>query len=600
MEEEDGPTSQKYSIPFSDSHHFAGIEFPGPVTSTSRAIKAIGGLDHVSTALLQQQQPLYSDNNNNNEDQHQLNTNNASSATIELNLDPSNRFHHPVPAHIFDSGNIILKVTRRKRKRPRLSEDGETVLEEGVVMVEPIGVATKTVRFRSMADYQFNPQVSQDPILDLVDSIKSMDVEAIQNFSFPPPDENFTEDMYLPPPTFSRVTVPQIYDYKPSPTSVPITATRPSTGEEYTRLINSNRWKGRPMITIAFSSPSSDIPGGPNAELIKLRKAVTDDTERELAECFEMRKVWTRTALLNNVSIEAKRMASNHKHLCSLVGYTFSDGPFRDLIIKWGYDPRVDPEARFYQHITLRNITSNRAKKNESKMKDLATGKEHLFDGVSLHTKIGNFQLIDITDPLVTSLIHSPTGVLQECTDDVEGWYDRDYFEQMRNVVRRKFLGILKGVEVRDEDCKDLLGDPKLVGTATGGGGGGGGGGRPRAGSVSSIASSGGGDGEGSGSEGAAAGSGSDTNTGKAGRDKSGKRRYKKPPKAYWEGGRKKKVPQAKKPAREETEEERADRLRAMLGLQQGQSVGTSAGAGGSSGGGGGSDAEEDASMMEV
>lgn len=29
-----------------------------------------------------------------------------------------------------------------------------------------------------------------------------------------------------------------------------------------------------------------------------------------------------------------------------MISYTFADGPFRDLVIRYGYDPRTDPEAR--------------------------------------------------------------------------------------------------------------------------------------------------------------------------------------------------------------------------------------------------------------
>lgn len=37
---------------------------------------------------------------------------------------------------------------------------------------------------------------------------------------------------------------------------------------------------------------------------------------------------------------------SSNKSVWPMIGYTFSDGPFRDLVIKFGYDPRTDPEAR--------------------------------------------------------------------------------------------------------------------------------------------------------------------------------------------------------------------------------------------------------------
>ena len=85
--------------------------------------------------------------------------------------------------------------------------------------------------------------------------------------------------------------------------------------------------------------------------------------------------------------------------------------------------------------------------------------KSHIFDGLEVFSKIGNFQLVDIHDPLSRALIDSPEGVLAECSRDAnEGWYAFDYLDQIKQVVRRKFMGLLQGVRVEDKDCDDLLG----------------------------------------------------------------------------------------------------------------------------------------------
>ncbi len=34
------------------------------------------------------------------------------------------------------------------------------------------------------------------------------------------------------------------------------------------------------------------------------------------------------------------------KNVYSLVGYQFKDGPYHDLLVQYGYDPRVKPESR--------------------------------------------------------------------------------------------------------------------------------------------------------------------------------------------------------------------------------------------------------------
>ena len=95
-----------------------------------------------------------------------------------------------------------------------------------------------------------------------------------------------------------------------------------------------------------------------------------------------------------------------------MIGYTFSDGPFRDLVIKFGYDPRTDPEARLYvppflsfslsservqilmrkfrsfsyQHFILRNINNVRSKAlpgTKGASQALAAKGKHLRSGTS-------------------------------------------------------------------------------------------------------------------------------------------------------------------------------------------------------------------------
>ncbi|KAK4705743.1 general transcription factor 3C polypeptide 5 (transcription factor C subunit 1), partial [Phenoliferia sp. Uapishka_3] len=399
-----------YPIPYSESHNFVGIEYPGPVKNVSRALKSMGGLDHISRTLIAPPGPALA---------------------IELNLNGSNKFHHPVQAGVLDSGNVVMKVVKRRRKRPKVDESGQEI-DAGFYTIEAIGVASKTVRFRGMADFQYNPKgFSSDPVVGVADALRRMDVSAIQNFSFPTPDESYTEEQYLPPPVFSRQSVPQMWEYKAVPATAPTVSVRPS-GEEVNRLINMSRWKGRPMMTIAFADP--DVPTGPSDELVKLRKPLTDVTEKALRLLLEKRPVWTRIGLLNELPPEDARAATNHKHIVSLAAFSFSDGPFRDLVIRFGYDPRKDSAARL---------------------------REHLFDGKTAHGKVANFQLCDISDHLIQSLIQSSDGLQSSCSPDPEGWYDRDYFEQMRNVIRRKFLGSLNGVVISDTDCADLLGDPK-------------------------------------------------------------------------------------------------------------------------------------------
>lgn len=112
----------------------AGIEYPGPVNSIPRAVASLGGFPAVSASLAS---PL------------------AHAAPIELNLNPDNPFFHTILAASLDSGNVVMKVVKRRRKRPKLDANG-MVLEHGVFTLEVAGVVERTVRFRCVFSPCFN------------------------------------------------------------------------------------------------------------------------------------------------------------------------------------------------------------------------------------------------------------------------------------------------------------------------------------------------------------------------------------------------------------------------------------------------------------
>lgn len=106
----------------------AAIEYPGPIkpTSLNKALKTMGGLDAVSQALAAPAK----DNR-----------------SLELSLNTRNPFSHPVPALIADTGNVLMRVVKRRRKNPKRDEQGK-VVEEGIYTISPVGVVSKTARFR--------------------------------------------------------------------------------------------------------------------------------------------------------------------------------------------------------------------------------------------------------------------------------------------------------------------------------------------------------------------------------------------------------------------------------------------------------------------
>ncbi|GAA5834129.1 hypothetical protein JCM9279_004225 [Rhodotorula babjevae] len=434
---------------------FAAVEYPGPVASVDKALSNLGGLARVSRTL-------------------EADLAVAAAKPLELDLDPDNRWLHSVPGHIATGANIVCRVIKRRRKVPKRDEHGQ-VVEEGVYSIQPVGHLQQTVRFRAMADYTFTPEAVDGPdaTMELADALASMDIDAIRDFDFAPPQEDFPSSAFLPPPVFSRHALPQMFDLKPAAGTV---AQVLDSGA--TRLIATTRYKSRPIQTVLFVDPS--VPKGPDDKLVKeLGRSEPQGVELKLRELLEQRPIWTRTAVLNQCTHEEVKLIKGDKSCWPMVAYTFGDGPWRDLLVRFGYDPRKHPDARFYQHINLRNAANVRtraqpgarsaaqAKAGSSRwlgrtaaddQSSSTANLSHIFDGVNAHSKIANFQLVDVSDPLLSSLIRSTKGVLGACSSDPsEGWYAHDYLEQIRQILRRKWLGALEATPVSDDDCADLL-----------------------------------------------------------------------------------------------------------------------------------------------
>jgi general transcription factor 3C polypeptide 5 (transcription factor C subunit 1) len=107
-------------------HSFYSIEYPGYVqpSSVPLAISNLGGQSKVDHAF---KRPAP-----------------KTQALLELSLRPGNPFAHPIPGDVVGTNNLLLKVTKRRRKQ--VGGNSSTI---GEYTAEVVGVVSKTARFRS-------------------------------------------------------------------------------------------------------------------------------------------------------------------------------------------------------------------------------------------------------------------------------------------------------------------------------------------------------------------------------------------------------------------------------------------------------------------
>ncbi|CAE6365321.1 unnamed protein product [Rhizoctonia solani] len=491
---------------------YNGIEYPGYISpnpsSINRAVHTLGGQKDIQKSFAE------------------------GGKILELRLQPDNPFAHPVTGDVVGTNKLLVKVVvRRKKQVDNVEEsvDGagtsadkgkgkEQPQEEGegTYTAEVVGLIPKTVRFRSMADFQYQPN-EDDCIVQMRRAMDRLDVDAVRSFEFKPLQENYEERgkselNLIPPPLFSRQGIPQHYGYvqpifttgrallillahslnslplrisiripafslKQNPMSVIHSTVDPRTGEETRRYIHKHRIKGS-LAPAAISWDSETVPTSPPQQIIDAKSQAKPHLLAKLKQLFEQRPVWSRIALINQFPALEGREIQNTKAHIGLVAYTFSDGAWRDTLLRFGYDPRKDPQARLlrgsYQRVYFRN-TANEEARRKSIVGRRAGGTgdnsntgpdvvevpsedrtSHIFDGRTLHSGAASFQLCDITDSLLVPLINDEKSVRNE-PDIADGWYTSHEFGLIKAVVRRKHFNLLQGKVIEDKDCADLF-----------------------------------------------------------------------------------------------------------------------------------------------
>ncbi|WFD19423.1 tau 95 subunit of transcription factor TFIIIC [Malassezia caprae] len=414
-------------------------------------------------------------------------------------------YRHPLLGDVSPSDTLVVRVHKQVWKRVVQG----TVERRKQYRVEVLGPSSTCIRFRRMADYAFRPEMpahtSEHPTMKLHRALEEMDVAAMRAHRFPPESQEYhtTEGgqprsnlAMIPPPFFNRQELPFYYGYRQNPTSSLQTVSFASTSKrsrrtarkgdsdllhaghehaEVTRYLNRARWRNMAPIAVKFAE-AGPVPTEPDAMLAQMSLTERQATQLEqLKKYLSERPVWSRLSLLNQFSVADARALVQTKELFALVAYTFADGPWRDALVRFGYDPREDPASRLYappthssfQRIHLRGKaprfpTTRGAFKAEYGKASVGTKAEpasalgdaqarpptHLFDGQHVTFSTSTFQLCDITAPTLVPLVQTEgPGHLLSTPDITTGWYAASAWEAIRSSVSKSFHALLSEAE---------------------------------------------------------------------------------------------------------------------------------------------------------
>ncbi|KAH8871553.1 Elongator complex protein 2 [Schistosoma japonicum] len=294
---------------------FYGVEFPAVVNNVDAAIEMLGGLCQISEVFA--------------DDKRRLN----------LSFRPHMVYAKPACGDGRSSNSFIMRVQRFRNK-----VTGELKLVPVI-----LGRVSRVYKFDAMADFQFGPfervtttaegpkctppnyrifyndLIIKDPTT-MIDSYLSRDVP-----------------LYLPPVLFSRQDTPIMYNFAPR-----YRTTEYIQLEEKGHNLPVSR-KARPtfgyLVNLDDITPTSPRPGAVQRVINLGLLAVP--VKEAIQKLFDERPIWMRPALAYHMPADTRLVYFDQ--ILPSIAYYMVRGPWSRAWIRYGYDPRKDPESRRYQ-----------------------------------------------------------------------------------------------------------------------------------------------------------------------------------------------------------------------------------------------------------
>ncbi|XP_053655427.2 general transcription factor 3C polypeptide 5 [Cherax quadricarinatus] len=308
---------------------FMCIEYPGLVENVDKMIETLGGIQKISE--------VYCEDNR----------------RMELRFRPNDVYCKPTCSERHNSTALLLRVVRKRKKKKIVEQkvDGDPLdvseemaakrrEESTSIKTDLIGVVHTTYKFNSLCDFQYVPLVSMEegqPLMCVYDQLVPRGMEKADWLNQPAP-------LYLPPAAFTRMDTPQDYRYR-----------REGNTESKSKIpqnIISRTRQRRTHFALFHSFKDEEVPRNPlPGAMSQIRVKFMDSALYQgLRNEFEKRPIWSKNALRVRLDYTKDKL----KYLLPTLSYYFHTGPWRNLWVMFGYDPRKDPNAWIYQTFDYR------------------------------------------------------------------------------------------------------------------------------------------------------------------------------------------------------------------------------------------------------
>ncbi|XP_044754914.1 general transcription factor 3C polypeptide 5 [Coccinella septempunctata] len=395
------------------------IQYPGIVKNLEKAVETLGGLEGISKAVARNK--------------------------LELNFHPKNKYNKGVLADTNTNSGLLVKVKKQQRGN-----------EAPIWTYEIVGATVKNFVFSKFIDFQYLPLVAEYPetresrvnyIYDSILPNKIPDIHSILK------SERMFMPLFLPPFGFARSDIQKkINPVVKQPNDIDFKVLQ----KKKEKLSVFAKPK-QPSIFHKFHEP--EIPEKPTdfiSQLVSRRNY--HEYLLKLEKLFHERPIWTKNGLRFNSHLSNDLL----KVLLPAVAYYELSGPWRCTWIRFGYDPRKDPESKKYQNLDYRipysvrtnlKIGSNRLSQPKGlptsldKLdKNKGKSRRYVYDENSYKLRPNVlptarqvfYQYCDILLPEVQIMLSRlpPVSANAQC-DPKNGWFPSSFVEQCREIVTK-------------------------------------------------------------------------------------------------------------------------------------------------------------------
>lgn len=281
------------------------------------------------------------------------------------------------------------------------------------------------------------------------ETILPFDYQKIKNFKLDMSKGAKPNTDIIPPPKWSKLDIPFNFAYRQNPG---VSTARNIQGEIVTR----NQQVVPKLYSQLLSYDAPTIPDGPSPELASIDSL--EPTIRNLVLAAQRvvneRPILTRRCLLNLIPSHQRHVGQSIiKLIFQYVGYFFASGPWRDALVRFGTDPRTDPQYRIYQTLTFMvepdgiRSRSKRLGQTKREITEQELRREsHIFDGTQLCKDGKVWQVCDVADP-VLSEVFSTQNLRETCHMTVDGWYHNGTMAKGKGIMRKKITALISGVD---------------------------------------------------------------------------------------------------------------------------------------------------------